>query len=78
VIGRSSEVTGEQDIVAFVQTALDSHVSSSELAKHAAQHLAPYKRPTEIHLISEMPLTISGKVIKDQLAQRLRDETTVR
>jgi long-chain acyl-CoA synthetase len=78
VIGRSSEVTGEQDIVAFVQAALDSHVSSSELEKHAAQYLAPYKRPTEIHLISEMPLTISGKVIKDQLAQRLRDETTVR
>jgi long-chain acyl-CoA synthetase len=77
VIGRSVEETGEQEIVAFIQLAPDCHASTSELAKHAAQHLAPYKRPTEIRVVSEMPLTLSGKVIKDQLTKRLNNETTV-
>jgi len=77
VIGRSVEDTGEQEIIAFIQLAADCRATTSELAKYAAQHLAPYKRPTKIHILSELPTTLSGKVMKDQLAKLLSKETTM-
>jgi long-chain acyl-CoA synthetase len=39
------------------------------LAQHAAQRLAPYKRPSQILLVPSMPLTPNGKVIKGELAK---------
>ena len=77
VIGRTVETTGEQEVIAFIQLAPDCAATTSELAKHAAQHLASYKRPAEIRIVPEMPLTVSGKVIKDQLAKKLINETAV-
>jgi acyl-coenzyme A synthetase/AMP-(fatty) acid ligase len=43
--------------------------SEAELAQHAAQHLAPYKRPSKILLVPSMPLTPTGKVIKGELSK---------
>lgn len=77
VIGRTVETTGEQEVIAFIQLAPDCSATISELAKHAGQHLAAYKRPGEIRIVSEMPLTVSGKVIKDELAKKLINETAV-
>jgi long-chain acyl-CoA synthetase len=72
VIGRSVEgAAGDEEVVAFVQLTRDAQVAESELAQHAAQHLAPYKRPSRIILVSEMPLTPTGKVMKDELAKRI-------
>ncbi len=68
VIGRATDGTkGDEEIVAFVQLSPGSTTSEADLAQHAAQHLAPYKRPSQIVLVPEMPLTPTGKVIKDQL-----------
>jgi non-ribosomal peptide synthetase component E (peptide arylation enzyme) len=41
------------------------------MAEHAAQHLAPYKRPSQIVLVPSMPLTPTGKVMKEELAKSL-------
>lgn len=68
VIGRFREETGEQEIVAFIQLVPKSRVTPSELTRFAAQYLAPYKQPTQVHFVSEMPLTLSGKIVKHQLA----------
>jgi len=70
VIGRSVGGTeGGEEVIAFVQLSPSSPTSETELAQHAAQHLAPYKRPSQILLVPSMPLTLTGKVIKGELAK---------
>jgi long-chain acyl-CoA synthetase len=70
VIGRPvGETEGGEEVVAFVQLSPSAPTSESELAQHAAQHLAPYKRPSQILLVPSMPLTPTGKVVKGELAQ---------
>jgi long-chain acyl-CoA synthetase len=70
VIGRSVDGTeGGEEVVAFVQLSSSSPMSETELEQHAAQHLAPYKRPSQIVLVSSMPLTPTGKVVKAELAK---------
>jgi long-chain acyl-CoA synthetase len=73
VIGRSVQGTeGGEEVVAFVQLATSSPTSETEIAQYAAQHLAPYKRPSQILLVSSMPLTLTGKVIKDELVKTVQ------
>jgi acyl-CoA synthetase (AMP-forming)/AMP-acid ligase II len=70
VIGRTVEGTeGGEEVVAFVQLSPSLPISEEELAQHAAKHLAPYKRPSQILFVSSMPLTPTGKVIKGELAK---------
>jgi long-chain acyl-CoA synthetase len=67
VIGRAAK--GDEEVVAFVQLAPGQSVTPEELAEYAARHLAPYKRPSQILFVSEMPLTPTGKVRKDELSK---------
>jgi acyl-CoA synthetase (AMP-forming)/AMP-acid ligase II len=67
VIGRA--VQGDEEIVAFVQLSPDSSLTSNELSKYTAARLASYKRPSRILFVSAMPLTPTGKVVKDELAK---------
>ena len=70
VIGRAVEGTeGSEEVVAFVQLSPSLPTSEAELAQYAAQHLAPYKRPSQILLVPSMPLTPTGKVVKGELAK---------
>jgi long-chain acyl-CoA synthetase len=70
VIGRLVQgVEGGEEVVAFIQLSPGSSVSTTELADHAAKNLAPYKRPSQILLVRELPLTPTGKVRKDELAK---------
>jgi len=70
VIGRTVEgAEGGEEVIAFVQLSPSSATSENELAQHAAQHLAPYKRPSQILLVPSMPLTPTGKVIKGELSK---------
>jgi long-chain acyl-CoA synthetase len=67
VIGRS--VAGDEQVLAFVQLSPGSQITIGELAAYTAQHLALYKRPTEIFLVPVMPVTPTGKIIKSELAK---------
>jgi long-chain acyl-CoA synthetase len=67
VIGRTVEGAGEE-VIAYVQLAPSATASESDLAQYAAQHLAPYKRPSQIFLVQSMPLTPTGKIAKAELA----------
>jgi long-chain acyl-CoA synthetase len=70
VIGRPvGGAEGGEEVVAFVQLVPASPISEADLAQHAAQNLAPYKRPSQILLVPSMPLTPTGKVIKGELAK---------
>jgi long-chain acyl-CoA synthetase len=67
VIGRSVE--GEEEIIAFIQPLPDSQLTTTDLAEYAAGRLAPYKRPSQILLVSTLPATPTGKVVKTELAK---------
>jgi acyl-CoA synthetase (AMP-forming)/AMP-acid ligase II len=70
VIGRCVQgVEGGEEVIAFVQPSPGSTLSVAEVADHAARNLTPYKRPSQILLIAEMPLTPTGKAKKDELAK---------
>jgi long-chain acyl-CoA synthetase len=68
VIGKT--VGSEEEVIAFVQLSPDSTMTTEQIAQHAAKNLAPYKHPTRIIVLDEMPTTPTGKVSKDQLAKR--------
>jgi acyl-CoA synthetase (AMP-forming)/AMP-acid ligase II len=76
VIGRS--VDDNEEVVAFVQPLPDSRLTYLELAEYAARHLTPYKRPSQILLVKAMPLTPTGKIMKDELAKMAASAAPVR
>jgi acyl-CoA synthetase (AMP-forming)/AMP-acid ligase II len=76
VIGRSVE--GNEEVVAFVQLSPGAALLAAELAEHAARHLAPYKRPSQVLIVSAMPVTTTGKVIKDELTKMVEYNTQSR
>jgi len=69
VIGQT--VRGEEEVIGFVQLQPGSLVTEEEIEKHAARNLAPYKQPSRIFLLKEIPLTPTGKAKKDELAKML-------
>jgi long-chain acyl-CoA synthetase len=69
VIGRSVE--GDEEIIAFVQVAPDASLTTNDVAEHAAKNLAPYKRPSQIVFLPEIPVNLNGKVIKAELVKML-------
>jgi long-chain acyl-CoA synthetase len=69
VIGRSAD--GDEEVVAFVQTLPNTVLTATELAEYAARQLAPYKRPSRILFVPNMPLTPTGKVVKAELTKML-------
>ncbi len=70
VVGRAVEGSeGGEEVMAFVELSPSASVSEKELAQYAAQHLAPFKRPSQIVFVTSMPLTPTGKVIKGELSR---------
>jgi long-chain acyl-CoA synthetase len=65
VIGLAKD--GTEDILAFVHAAPGTSPTEAELADFAAAQLAPYKRPTRIRLLAEMPMSPAGKILKHEL-----------
>ena len=62
VAGRPS-AEGEE-ILAFVVPRAGHAPDSAALARHAAQHLASYKRPTRFFVLPSLPMTPTGKIDK--------------
>jgi acetyl-CoA synthetase len=65
-----------QIVTAFCVLA-PGHEPSEELARELQEHTrtltAPYKYPREIHFVEELPKTISGKIRRSELRERLRE-----
>ena len=65
-----------QIVTAFVILA-EGHAPSdalaAELQDHAKTLTAPYKYPREIHFVDELPKTVSGKIRRTELRDRLRE-----
>ena len=78
VIGTDDEQTGEA-VVAYVKRGPGSSLSDDELVEavrgHCAVRLARFKQPSQVHVVDELPHTVTGKVAKGQLraVQRRRN-----
>jgi len=72
VIGRA--LTGNEEVVAFVQLLPGSTVKPEDLMAHAARQLAPYKRPCDIIVLDALPAGSTGKILKHRLAEVGRDQ----
>jgi long-chain acyl-CoA synthetase len=60
---------GDEAIVAFVELTRGAEVGLEELRSYTADRLAGYKRPSQIRVLTEMPLTVSGKVATQKLRE---------
>lgn len=76
VIGTPDDVSGEA-VVAYVVAAADADPATVERAavERCAARLAPYKRPSRVEVVAELPLTVTGKVQKGRLRQLERRRT---
>ncbi len=75
VLGRS--VSGDEEVVAFVQLMPETSATPRDLQEYAAKHLATYKWPSRIVVLQAMPSTPTGKIIKGELAKLLADEASL-
>ena len=72
VTGRA--VTGNEELVAYVQLLAGSTVKPADLMAHAARQLTPYKRPCEIIMLDALPAGSTGKILKHRLSEAARDQ----
>lgn len=65
VIGR--QVQGDEAVLAFVQPSAEGDLTVEMLKQHCRQLLSPYKCPSQITIMSELPATATGKILKSKL-----------
>ena len=74
VVGRD-DPQRTQIVCAFVLLAPGhegSDALATELQDHVKRTTAPYKYPREVHFVDELPKTVSGKIRRSELRERLR------
>ena len=75
VVGRD-DPQRTQVVVAFCILAPGvegTDVLARELQDHVRSVTAPYKYPREVHFVTELPKTVSGKIRRTELRQRMRE-----
>jgi acyl-CoA synthetase (AMP-forming)/AMP-acid ligase II len=70
VVGMPDERLGEVG-VAFVVTRPGTTTTPDEIIAWAREHIANYKVPRRVEVVTELPLNASGKVLKGDLRARL-------
>ncbi len=76
VIGRS--VSGNDEVVAYVELLPGSTVTTVDLMAHAVPLLTLYKRPSEIIVLDALPAALTGKILKHRLTEVARDRAVQR
>jgi long-chain acyl-CoA synthetase len=75
VIGADDPETGET-VVVYVKARGDAPYSAEELAEQVREHcgrrLARFKQPTQVHVVDDLPHTVTGKVAKGRLRAQQR------
>jgi long-chain acyl-CoA synthetase len=72
VVGVPDARLGEE-VVAYVVKKPDAAVTPEELITHCQAHLAKYKTPRYVELVSSMPRTNIGKIQKKELRRMARE-----
>jgi len=74
VIGVVDEKSGEAPVV-YIELADDiKKLDEQGLKKYMREHLANYKIPKQIHVITALPKNATGKVLKRVLKENLKEE----
>lgn len=68
VVGRTVE--GNEEVVAFIEPVRGATIDMAELHAHLKANLSPYKIPSEIVVLEQLPAAATGKVMKKELQQR--------
>lgn len=78
VIGAEDERTGEA-VVAYVVRRDDSSLTDAEVAdavrEHCASRLARFKQPAAVHVVADLPRSLTGEVSRGRLRERRRRST---
>ncbi len=69
VVGRREE-DGNEEIVAFVELRPGAALDAAAVQTHLRGLLAPYKRPSRIMALAELPTNTNGKVLKRVLQEQ--------
>jgi len=67
VIGEPHPRTGET-VVAFVVARPGEDPDPVELLRHAGRHISRYKLPTRVEVVSELPRSFTGKLLRRELS----------
>jgi long-chain acyl-CoA synthetase len=68
-------IPGDEEIVAFVQMVRGAAAKPADLMDYARRQLTSYKRPSEIIVLDALPVTSTGKILKQMLKESLLDIT---
>ena len=63
------EPDGNERVVAYVELRAGATLDDAALRAHLEENLAPYKRPSLVRPVPELPTTHSGKVMKRRLLE---------
>lgn len=66
VVGRPDDYRGES-VVAFVSVKTGASANEQELIEFTKERLAAYKYPRSVHLVDELPKTMTGKIRRREL-----------
>ena len=75
VVGRTVD-DGNEEIVAFVELRPGAALDTDAVQAHLRDLLAPYKRPSHIVALTELPTNTNGKVLKRTLRDQALTLTT--
>lgn len=67
VVGR--QVAGNEEVVAFVETVGNATLDCASLEQYLRERLSPYKIPTEIRFMAQLPAAPTGKILKNVLKE---------
>jgi len=68
------DATGGEAVWAFVVREGGSELTASQLVSWCGERVAPYKLPTQVRFVDELPLTTTGKVRKPTLREMALSE----
>ncbi len=73
VVGRDDVAVGQVP-VAFVVPRDGAHLDVDEVLQFVATRVAPYQKIREVHIVSRLPTSAAGKVLKNQLRKQANAE----
>ena len=73
VVGKPDAMRNEI-VKAYVVLKSDAHATDAELQDWVKERLASYSYPREIEFLDELPMTVTGKVIRKELKARAAQE----
>jgi long-chain acyl-CoA synthetase len=72
VVGRN--VQGNEEVIAFIEVPRHKSIDLDKLRAYLKKNLSSYKVPSEIIVLDQLPSAATGKILKNELQQRVANE----